>query len=347
LPESFTYLGILLSYFLGALSYTYIEDVNVKRSKSLISFFYSIPILLMVFLIFLSVYIFSFQPNKYLNSMPSSITESFTRKDFECFDKEFHHLDENPFCKIGKGNIKVFSTGDSHSYSVLPALEALSEPNVISLTYTGYSGCPPLAGISVLRQDQYIRNCYLLNNKVFKHIQKFNYDYIMLAARWTYYTEGNYSGEGLQRISHDNLVELQTPLETFRAGIKETLKQLSTSDSKVILMLQVPYQNMRPQKAFYRALSDDFISIEKLKQNSVKLEKHLRFQKATNEIIRNEASIYKNVLIVDPKDIFCDERICLFGDSTHSYYYDEGHLSIEGSLKLSDTFRKIFENESF
>ncbi len=49
-------------------------------------------------------------------------------------------------------------------------------------------------------------------------------------------------------------------------------------------------------------------------------------------------------------DLFCDEQICRVGDVDKSYYYDNGHLSTFGALKLSGVINNIFskqERENF
>lgn len=342
LPEYYIYIGIALSIFLGFLSYKYIEKNSyilsyryLKNKKESFLFF------LVIVIIFMSIN--SFYYNSNINT--DTVINNIKIGKYECFDKSFQHNKDSSFCTPTKGNIQVFVFGDSHSYSVLPVIESVAKDHDLELTYTGYSGCPPLIGIYPDRQDQDSKSCYDLNAKVIKYVLDGSFDYMILAARWTYYTEGNYSGTDIQYIYDKENIEItqENSIRTFRASIRNTFEKYSKIDTKVLILLQVPMQEASPDKIFHTSSLDNKIDKFKLVENSLSLKNHIEFQQRTNDIIIQEASQFNNVTVIDPTIEMCGNINCPVGDKDKSYYFDDNHLSIQGSLKL----KKLIEKSIF
>ncbi|MCX5512640.1 hypothetical protein C3941_03910 [Kaistia algarum] len=61
------------------------------------------------------------------------------------------------------------------------------------------------------------------------------------------------------------------------------------------------------------------------------------------EILREVAAGLPNARVVDPTEIFCDERICLPNQDGAIVYMDPGHLNDLGAKLLYDHFRSDFE----
>ena len=270
--------------------------------------------------------------------MPDSILKSFERGSYECFDKDFSHSENTGFCKITEGNQKLFAFGDSHSYSSLPAVEMVSKERGFELTYAGYSGCPPLIDVYPKRSDQNNKNCNLLNEKVIKYIIDNKYDYAFLAARWTYYTEGKYSGGRFQYLVSEEGDDKsrENSISALKKGLEATFKKYSKTKIKVIVMLQVPMQEAPPQSIYYQSVASGKVKQALLNKRSVSTTKHIDFQKMTNQIIIDAARKYSNITVIDPAKYICANKICPVGDETRSYYFDDDHLSIYGNSKLKD-----------
>lgn len=330
---------MILSIFLGFLSYKYIE-----RNKFISSYAYlNYKKILTLSVIGLSG-IFALG-NKYpykLGLVPDTVLGSIKRGDYECFDKPGQHIANNDFCTLTKGTKKILAFGDSHSYSVLPAIESIAKDNDLEFTYTGYSGCPPLIGIYPNRQDQDDKNCNELNNKVMSYVSDNNIDYLILSARWTYYTEGDYSGSDIQYLySKDNSnISQENSIETFRSGVKDTFERYSRSGTKVLVLLQVPLQEVNPDKIFYSSLVNNDLSKAKIIEKSVSVKKHNEFQKRTNDILIQEANKFDSISIIDPATGMCGSTNCSVGNNHESYYFDDDHLSISGSMKLKNLIEK-------
>ncbi len=339
LSNQWIYYGIMLSLTLGYLSNKHIESINFrKKFTDTTDYLNCKPIHLAIFIGSASILIFSYKPNSYLNPMPESIISSIKRGSYECFDKAYQHNTDSDFCRITNGKEKIFAFGDSHSYSSLPVIEKISKDHNLELTYTGYSGCPPLIGIYPRRGDQDHKNCNVLNTRVINYIKNNKFDYVFLAARWSYYTKGEYSGNGMQYISEDNNSEINkaSSIKAFKLGISRTLKKYAELGINVILMLQTPMQEKSPDKIYYSSISSGAINEGRLGSKSVSLEKHTNFQKETNKIIIDEAKKHDNVIIIDPTSEMCTNKTCPVGNKESSYYFDDDHLSIIGSFKLKE-----------
>lgn len=341
LPEYYIYLGMALSILLGFLSYKYVEKINFPRSfPTLLSYLKCKPIYIASFVAIVASIIFT-QDDKLksyrMSPQQISFTDSMERGDYECFDKLYQHDSENEFCTITEGKKNILAFGDSHSYSLLPAIEQMAKENSLQLTYTGYSGCPPLINTYPAgRNDQEEKSCYELNNKIKNSILGNLYDYVLLTARWTYYTEGDYKGEGIQLIYNesDKNLSQENSIKAFKSGVKNTFAEYSKSSAKIYIMLQVPMQDKKPDEILFASSKNKNINVDLLRKNSVSFDKHANFQKMTNDIIRKEASNFENIKIIDPTSTMCNNDECLVGDEKSSFYFDDDHLSILGSLKL-------------
>jgi len=339
LPEYYIYLGMVLSIVFGFLSYKYIEKSKfISLSKYL-----DYKKIILTSLIGLTGFLILINKSPYKASLvPDSVLESIERGNYECFDKPYQHNEDNEFCKLTEGDVKIFAFGDSHGYSSLPAIESIAKDNDLELTYAGYSGCPPLIGLYPDRADQDSKSCNDLNSKVMSYVLDNAFDYVFLSARWTYYTEGDYSGSDFQYIYNedDKSVSKENSIKTFRSGVKNTLKQYSENGVKVFLLLQVPLQEVNPDKIFYSSIIDRKLNGSMLEENSISLKKHNEFQKKTNDIIIEEASMFNNIKIIDPTTEMCSTTNCAVGNKNESYYFDDDHLSILGSLKLKGLIGK-------
>ena len=56
--------------------------------------------------------------------------------------------------------------------------------------------------------------------------------------------------------------------------------------------------------------------------------------------IYNLAKKYDNISVLDPKDIYCDDKFCYAIRDNKMLYADDDHHSIEGSLKQAEFFIK-------
>jgi peptidoglycan/LPS O-acetylase OafA/YrhL len=268
------------------------------------------------------------------------LTNSFEKPSLEnCFDTPFNHSAEQWGCILGRGEgeINFILFGDSHSLSLKTLIDEKAKQKGIKVFFTGSSGCLPFIGIYPQRNDQYENNCNLLNKRVFELAKSTDLDGIILSARWSYYTLGDYDLNGAQLVSDmaEGPFNLQHSIDTFTGALGITIKSFNSIGVPIHLISQPPHQRYLPESVYFSS-SKGIGSIESL---SVKRTDFNRL----NEIPIN--AFYKHeddINIYNITDLFCNEFVCLIGEKNRSFYYDNDHLSTFGALKLEKVIEEIF-----
>ena len=268
------------------------------------------------------------------------LTSSFERPTQDnCHDTLYNHAADQWGCNLGadKEKIDFILFGDSHALSLKQLIDDVAKQKGIKVFFTGSAGCPPFIGIYPNRTDQNLRNCNLLNERVYKFAKDENIKGIILSARWSNYTLGNYEFSGSQLISDKEYgpFTLQHSIDTFSKAFNSTVEKYTSIEVPIHLITQPPHQKYSPELVYFFT-SKGRGSIETL---SVK---RSDFQKL-NEIPINVFTTHKNKIdVYNITNLFCDESICPVGDKAGSFYFDSDHLSTYGSLKLSNTIESIF-----
>ena len=335
-------LSLILSYF----SWKYIEqpfrDKNTITDTKLIGYFISFFLIILI-----SSNLLLLKKNYYSKiTLPYKLEESFKAfKEKDCFDIKFAHQEDKDkwFCKIGaqNTNLSFAVVGDSHALSLKKVFDKAAKEKKISGLFTGFSGCIPLLDIYTIRPDQVEKNCKKLNSKLFEYIKDKNIKKIFLVARWTYYTDGNYEKTEFSHISKINNYSSnkKNSRKAFEYGLSNTIKKYDQIGVNVIFLHQVPLQNFAPHYIYLHSIKKNKINYEKLIYNlSVDYEKHTLLQKFVREKVN---SINTNLIFnqIDPGLIFCDKVKCIVGTKDSSFYSDDDHLSVSGSMKLNDEIK--------
>jgi peptidoglycan/LPS O-acetylase OafA/YrhL len=268
------------------------------------------------------------------------LSNSFKHDSLDnCFDTPFNHSAENWGCALGKdeGEIDFILFGDSHSLSLKSLIDEKSKQKGVRIFYTGASGCLPFVGIYPNRNDQYQNNCNVLNERVFQFAKDRNVRGIILSARWSYYTLGDYKLSGSQFISdkENGPYSLQHSIDVFSKAFDATVKKYTSIEVPIHLITQPPHQKYQPESAYF-FIGKGIGSIETM---SVK---RADFQKLNGISINVFSSHEDKINVYNITDLFCDEFVCPIGDPTRSFYYDNNHLSAYGALKLEGIIDTIF-----
>lgn len=269
-----------------------------------------------------------------------TLLSSFQRPSFEnCYDRLFSHKAEEWGCNLGteEGDIDLILFGDSHSLSLKNLIHEKAKERDIKVFYVGVSGCLPFLGIYPKRNDQYVNNCNLLNERVYKFAKKNKVKGIIFVSRWSYYTLGDYNFNGAQLISSkkDGPFSLQRSIETFSEAFNNTVKAYNSIKIPIHIITQPPHQRHEPESAYFW-INKEIGSIENF---SVKKSD---FQKLNKIPINTFLNHSKKINLYNITDLFCDEILCPIGTKSESFYYDKDHLSSYGANKLEETIENIF-----
>ena len=272
-------------------------------------------------------------------NFPEELASSFETPSLEnCFDTPFNHSAEQWGCILGRseGEIDFILFGDSPPLSLKTLIHEKPNLKGIKVFFTGSSGCLPFLGIYPQRNDQYENNCNLLNKRVFELAKSTDLDGIILSARWSYYTYGDYKFSGVQLISDkpEGPFNLQHSIDTFTSALGATIDNFNSIAVPIHLITQPPHQKYPPQSVYFSSAK----GIGSIKSFSVKRADFERL----NEIAINAFYDHENnINIYNITDLFCDELICIIGENDRSFYYDKDHLSKYGALKLEKVIEEI------
>jgi peptidoglycan/LPS O-acetylase OafA/YrhL len=276
-------------------------------------------------------------------NMPDSIEASIARSDrqAECFDRAGLHDIEDWTCILGNpdNNPHFLVFGDSHVLSLLDTLDTVAQQTGISGEFSGASGCTPFLSIHALRSDQQNKNCHAANLRLLQYAKDLQVKHVILVSRWTYYTDGGYTGKGISHIarSPDGPRDRKESRAAFEHGLAATVQAYSDAGIGLTLIAQVPQQVIDPMLAYGRAyLSDPDNTILKL---SVTLEQHRKLQSFVETVFDRY-----NAPILDFTNILCSGDICPFGTTEMSYYFDDDHLSLAGADILLPALTRLIEN---
>lgn len=276
-------------------------------------------------------------------SIPASVEASMTRtsREAECFDKPGLHEIDDWSCVLGVDAAPEFIVfGDSHALSLLDAIDAAATQADLSGEFAGASGCAPLLGIHALRSDQNVRNCHAANVRLLEYAKELAVDHVMLVARWTYYTDGDYEGTGVSHIALSPQGP-RTQAESraaFEEGLATTIQAYRDAGIGLTFIEQVPQQMMEPMHAYRRAHMVDERVDASLRKSSVSRARHDGLQAYVRGLFREY-----DAPMLDFTGQLCDSEICLIGTPDQSYYFDDDHLSLVGAERLVPAIRLYLE----
>ena len=254
-----------------------------------------------------------------------------------CFDVRYAHERADAwYCDVNAaaGPADGFVVGDSHAVALLPAFEQAAQATGRNLYMTGYSGCPPLLGISVVRGDLEVRNCEALNERVFRFVVDNKLRDVYLVAAWTYYTDGDYTGENYSMLKiGDTPATLAGSRAAFERGLDLTLSRYRGAGVRLHFVQKVPSQ-LRAANDLVRALvTGGEESVDAIRDLSVPLERHRRLMSYVSSAFaaRGIGVEGGTASLIDLEPAFCQDSVCAFAQPGVSLYFDNNHLTIAGA----------------
>jgi len=330
----------LLSLVIACFSWQFIE--KPFRNKKIVTRknIFIISILSMISFSLLGISSQLTQGYKERVNFSDELLASFKRPSSDnCYGTPFNHSSEHWGCNLGadKDKIDFILFGDSHSLSLKSIVNDLAKQKGIKVFFTGTSGCIPFLGVFPNRNDQHENNCNILNTRIYNFAKQENVKGIILSARWSYYTFGDYNFRGSQLISNnkDGPFTLQHSIQTFSEAFNTTIKKYNEIDVPIHLISQPPHQIHSPESIYFKA-TKGLIDIESVSVSRTKFNQ-------LNDIPQSTFITHSHTFnFYDITDLFCDENQCQIGNNNKSFYYDDNHLSIFGAERLTGIIESIF-----
>jgi len=265
-------------------------------------------------------------------SLPAALIASFERTSRvdECIDLPLG--DTKPLtCAIGTERPSFALLGDSHALSMLGAFDEWAARSGVGGVFAARSGCPPLLGVS-LRNGASRDDCREFNKQVFEVVKAEKIRDVFWVARWSYYTNGDYVGNGMSYIglSPQSPATREVSRQAFDAATQSTVEAYRAAGIRLHVMGQVPFQLEDP-RAFYFNLyrRSEGGRAQTLEDRSVSRLQHESLQTFANAALRRTG-----VDFLDPADSLCAGPKCLMGEVGESYYFDKDHLSTVGAKRI-------------
>ncbi len=212
--------------------------------------------------------------------------------------------------RFGKMNAppEILIWGDSHAMSLVPAFDKLGRQHGMGGVQATHSGTLPLIGFDNSREWS---ASHSFNDAVLEYIVGGDISTVVLAGYWS-------------RDSHE---------KGFEESYRRTVVKLLDAGKTVLLVQDVPIQEVWPAKAIMRAirLGGDVAEL------GVDLRDHRKRQFLADTTF---ASIHhQNLIVLDPTPYLTDRSgVCRMVMGGAALYHDDDHLSVAGAERLLPMF---------
>ncbi len=243
-------------------------------------------------------------------------------------------------CLFGRkkpGNYNTVLWGDSHADQLVPGLEKYAAEKRFSGRRITKSGCPPLFGamrVEITGQER--QDCRKFNDSVMDLVlNDANIKTVIIAARWTKYTEGQNrnNSEDFAYLTNEKFSApgKQNSRDVFSETLNDTVKMLVKSGKKVILIGPVPEPGYRVPDCLAKTKSPLFpnLTCKTLLRQDVDTDSQF-----SHEQLRRIKNEFPRVKIYLPAKAICSKDTCPVEINGAPLYRDKDHLSFKGSEYL-------------
>ncbi|MEZ5503684.1 MAG: acyltransferase family protein, partial [Halioglobus sp.] len=242
-----------------------------------------------------------------------------------------------------KDPAKVLLIGDSHVNNFVYGLSDLLAELGVKGRFRVANGCPPIMGATVIHLafPAWSGVCDRSRNISFREARKEQFDVVVLAGRWSLYTNVTRLGvtgsqtELFLGMSPDDERNPQRSQFVFRTKMESTIRDLVNNHKKVIVFGQVPDIGFEVKRCLFRP---NFFNLE-LAGCSLLTTREMKDNIAfTNETLQHIAQEFPGqVLYLDSSLAFCQPD-CEYMQGDIPLYTDNNHLAYSGSLKVVQQF---------
>lgn len=330
--------GIILSIFLGYLSYNFIEQRIRFRKAIHGSALLTHPTLIITAIIVAlgqTVYQSDGYPqrfsdgvkNTFLLVQPSPLREA-------CHSREKSPIPAHRSCSYFSDNITWAVFGDSHtvelSYSLAEALKDLNE----GIRHYSFSGCIPS-----YKQEPSFSECTQWTNEAIADITaRANIHSVLINFRYPRVFYGEPGSSKSKTISEQQR-------DRIKWSLTEMINDLAKHKKHVYVMLPIPELNERMPTILSRNYHYGQQHFSDIRGPDIK-----EFNQRSADIYRffSENTFPSNVTLIDPREHFCDLQSCYALRNGIPLYFDDDHPSVAGAgLMLSPVIADILnENEA-
>jgi peptidoglycan/LPS O-acetylase OafA/YrhL len=335
--------GLFFTFFLAWLTYKYVETPFRNRREFNRNFILSSSAVLLTAFGFAGLYghFMGGLPDRFDSLTFYDNTMKSSPKRSHCHSDDKNYIAPVNACSYFNDKISWASFGDSHIVEPTFALAEILEAQGVGVRHHSYSGCSPALNYKINGKElctQWLNETlsYLENDTSITHV--------LLGFRYsTYIYRENLSAyprvpkDVDLNISSINSLSENEKLELYWQSLQEIITRLLESNKTIWLLDPIPELPMHIGKAVLtysifgggRILDDLTLATSK--------EYYLKRHKFILE--RLDALSYNDKLIRIPVyDLICSDLGCPAVIENSALYFDDNHLSVEGSRILFDRF---------
>jgi peptidoglycan/LPS O-acetylase OafA/YrhL len=335
---------VILSILMGWLSYKYIEtpfrSVGTWNFKETCNRLYILPSI-MIIVIGSGIYIQDGIPQRF-DSMLIDMEHAVTSKPGvlrEGCHSPSRLSEVRPSDKCWQGDqINQEKTalliGDSHGNHFSGFMDEIAKSSKLGVIDYTMDECLPIFDLPWGHNQYYSEICKNRNDISQSYIKNNTFDYVILAGYWP-------SDEGYHYIFDDNKKRIKKTdyvsyLETRLAG---TLSKIIESGATPVLIKDsAPSGHPSPTCSIKKHLFNNALNCNVKKQLVDKRDKMV------NDLFIRLEERYSDLIIIDPKDVMCDEQYCFSSLNGIPLFLDKNHLNDEGSRALGRQYLELSGN---
>jgi peptidoglycan/LPS O-acetylase OafA/YrhL len=236
------------------------------------------------------------------------------------------YLPEPWYCEFGdtSSSAAILVYGDSHARAMIPTLDKYGKAVHARIVFSSIGSCLPLSDVTV--RTDYPHACRELSQKAIDFANETRPKAVVLIEAWA-----NYLGAGKIHAQTDATGE-----SALRLGLGKTLDLYQGLGIPVVLMEDNPHQLTPVPKASIRFAENPLD--QQLNANAVTLPGYEQQQAGANSILESVASRYPLASVLKMGGALCNASICPWAMQHEFLYYDSGHLSEAGALKVYPVF---------
>ena len=229
--------------------------------------------------------------------------------------KAIPNCDGNEFGSTAK---RLLLVGDSAATASSDGVAAAT--HALGMNFSAYYsyGCP-----IILKPVSNRTYCITTFPEIEKKIAEIKPDILVISNMSSIYVDNVSRGEVLRDLNGKPAADVNQSIAIWISMLRQKINN-DFKNQKTLVILQPPMSNMR-----------DLVLLQKLFDEKISLktsEIRNRITRAESELFRN----YENFVVVDPATTLCDGVNCKQTLNGQALYYDSLHLTVKGSLLLTD-----------
>ena len=331
-------LSILLTIILSILSYYLIEIPF--RNKNIISI-KTLTIYILISVIILLGYVFFVLKTEGIkNRFPNILTEELSNKILPNKEKDYAKI-----LKYNKLKESVFLIGDSHAESLQFILnEQLKKINYNFFTFVTSDTYLYIQNFQQIDSKNNVDEKYIQKNIYIEKLLSQGIFLVIIHQRWInqMFERVSYVPIGISTLSKEEQEKY------LIKGIKSTIQTILNQGHDLILVYPVPEMGFDVPR---KLQTENYLTIRSIFNKNINipiLSSSYDIYKKRNKIIFETLDSIKepNLYRVYPHNSFCDIVIinrCVANNKSHLFYYDDNHLSLEGSKYVVKDIMKVIQ----